>query len=404
MVSSITLTFGRSAPLPPITRLEEDRQTRRCARLRRAVKAAIPPLLSAYRQEFDSLKPSAVGVDLERYYDLYEISQSDIQEAGAVTSPSIYDDDDMDTLRTLKSGFQALHLTRKLYLCSLLALNADGRGPDFPVWTAASESMSSLTSKTTQMANDIDKILLEEEGNSSSGHCSQNLTTLIRILPAFPLPPTPRIPLTPGKESMRGQMRKLSSLSQGIRGLQAKMHLLRDESERVLDESNESPEFGIDLLVQYDSIGSDLKRLVQEWEEGRTALAASIDKNDHRMSLSPTGLLAPMSPTLSLGGLTAVGGNSPDALKALNGYPRSPRSRSSTSTSSSAEEVFEAVALPRQKSLLTREERIAKMKEDRVRSALLRGKADANTNILKELETVIKLRPRGRTTGRMASV
>ena len=368
------------------------------------MKAAIPPLLSAYCQEFENLKPSAVSVDLERYYDLYEISQADIQEAGAFTSLSINDDDDMDTLRALKSAFQALHLTRKLYLCSLLALNADGRGPDFPVWTAASESMGSLISKTTQMAYDIDRILLEQEGNSSSGNCSQNPTTLIEILPAFPLPSTPRIPLTPGKESMRGQMRKLSSLSQGIRGLQAKMHLLRDESERALDESNESPELGIDLLVQYDSIGSDLKKLVQEWEEGRIALAASIDKNDHRMSLSPTGLLAPMSPTLSLGGLTAIGGNSPDALKALNGYPKSPRSRSSTSTSSSGEEVFEAVALQRQRSLLTREERIAKMKEDRVRSALLRGKADANTNMLKELETVIKLRPRGRTTGRMTSV
>ena len=113
-----------------------------------------------------------MGVDLERYYDLYEISQSDIQEAGAVTFSSISDDDDMDTLRALKSVFQALHLTRKLYLCSLLALSADGRGSDFPVWTAASESMSSLISKTTQMANDVDRILLEEQGNPTSGPCS----------------------------------------------------------------------------------------------------------------------------------------------------------------------------------------------------------------------------------------
>ena len=203
---------------------------------------------------------------------------------------------------------------------------------------------------------------------------------------------------------MRGQMRKLSSLSQGIRGLQAKMHLLRDDSERVLDESNENSKFGVDLLEQYDSIGSDLKDLVQEWEDGRSALATSVDKNELRASCSPSLLLAPMSPTLSLGGLTAVGDNSPDALKALNGCPRSPRSRSSTTTSSSCEEVFEAVALPRQRSLLTREERLAKIKEDRVRQALARGKADANTHMLKELETVIKLRPRGRTTGRMTSV
>ena len=362
-------------------------------------------MLSLYRQEHDILKDLTVNVDLERYYDLYEISQSEMQEADAVIPPDIHDDDDdMDTLKALKSGLQGLHLRRKLYLCSLLALHADGRRSDFPVWTAATESMISLASTTNRMASSIANTLSEEEGKSPPWCHWYELIMLIMTLTAFPVPPTPRIPLTPGRERMRAQMRKLSSLSQGIRGLQAKMHLLRDESERVLDETNEISEFGANLLVQYDSIGSDLKILMQEWEEGRTALAASIDKNDHRTSLSSTGLLAPMSPTLSLGGLTAVGENSPDALKALNGFPRSSRSRSSTNTSSSGEEVFEAVALPPQRSLLTREERIAKMKEDRVRSALNKGKAATNTNMLKELETVIKLRPRGRTTGRMTSV
>ena len=181
------------------------------------------------------------------------------------------------------------------------------------------------------------------------------------------------------------------------------MHLLADESERVLEESTENPGCGNSLLMQYESIGADLKGLIQEWEGGRAALAANIDRNENRLSRSPSGLLAPMSPTLSLGGLTAVGGSSPDALKALSEYPRSSRSRSSTNSSSS-EEIFEAVALPRQRSLLTREERIAKMKEDRVRQALTRSKVDVNTHMLKELETVIKLRPRGRTTGRMTSV
>ena len=182
------------------------------------------------------------------------------------------------------------------------------------------------------------------------------------------------------------------------------MHLLRDESDRVLDESNDVSELGANLLTQYDSIGEDLKDLMREWENGRTALASSIGKNGHRLSLSPNAMLAPMSPTSSLGGLTAIGGSSPDALKALNEYPKSLRSRSSTTSSSSGEEVFEAVALARQKSCLTREERIAKMKEDRVRQSIAKGKADANNHMLKELETVIKLRPRGRTTGRITSV
>lgn len=199
-------------------------------------------------------------------------------------------------------------------------------------------------------------------------------------------------------------MRKLSSLSQGIRGLQAKMHLLRDESDKVLDNTDDVSQTGPNLLLQYDSIGEDLKILLQEWEQGRAALASNIDKNENRRSLSINSKAIPLSPTPSLGGLTVVEGSPTNALHPLNGFPPTPRSRSSTTTSSSGDEVFEAVAVPRQRSTLTREERLAKMKEDRVRQAIAKGKADANTHMLKELEMVIKLRPRGRTTGRISSI
>ncbi len=230
------------------------------------------------------------------------------------------------------------------------------------------------------------------------------LQSLILISLAFPVPPTPKAPLTPGRESVRSQMRKLSSLSQGIRGLQAKMHLLREESDKALEQSEEISEFGSNLMVQYDSIGADLKDLMQEWEEGRAALAMNITKNVKRISSSFGGSLMPPSPTLSLGGLTAVGGSPTNAMTALHGHSRSNRSLSSDTTSSSGEEVFEAVALPRQRSTLTREERLAKMKEDRVRQAIDKEKVNASTHMLRELETVIKLRPRGRTTGRMTSI
>lgn len=154
-------------------------------------------------------------------------------------------------------------------------------------------------------------------------------------------------------------------------------------------------------MIQYESIGMDLKALMQEWEDGKAALASNIDRNERRVS-SMSGIL---SPTTSLGGLTAVEeGNASDALKALNGEARS---RSSMDFSSSdAEEVFEAVAIPRQRSALTREERIAKMKEDRVKRDSMKDKAEANTHMLRELESVINMRPRGRTTpaGRVTSI
>lgn len=176
---------------------------------------------------------------------------------------------------------------------------------------------------------------------------------------------------------------------------------MRDESDRSLNDTEDVSELGTNLMIQYESIGIDLKALMQEWEDGKAALALNIDRKERRLS-SMSGIL---SPTTSLGGLTAVEeGNASDALKALNGEARS---RSSMDFSGSdAEEVFEAVAIPRQRSTLTREGRIVKMKEDRAKKESMKDKVEANTRMLRELESVINLRPRGRTTpgGRITSI
>jgi hypothetical protein len=178
------------------------------------------------------------------------------------------------------------------------------------------------------------------------------------------------------------------------------MHVLREESDKTLDASEDISELGPNLMAQYESIGYDLRTLMQEWENGKTALVLTIDKNERRISQSSAGLKSPVS---SLGGLTAVEEGSPmDALRALNGENRS---RSSMDFSGSeVEEVFEAIAMPRQRSTKTRDERILKMKEDRARQDTLREKAEANTHMLRELESVINLRSRGRRTGRITSV
>ena len=199
-------------------------------------------------------------------------------------------------------------------------------------------------------------------------------------------------------------MRKLGNFSQGIRGLQAKMRLLRDESDRFLEEADEASESRNNLVAQYDSIGADLRDLMQEWEQGRAAIAMTFARNGHSRCVSAGGIFHSRSPTLSLEGSTVVGGSPRDAYQALHGHIMHERSRSSTTTSSSGEEIFEAVAAPRPRSTFTRDERLAKMKEDRMKQAVIQEGRQTNTHLLRELETVIKLRPRGRTTGRLDTV
>ncbi|KAJ6445850.1 proliferating cell nuclear antigen [Purpureocillium lavendulum] len=368
-VELVSRGYRITAPLPPISRLEDRSQSRKCVRLRRALRNALGDSLKTYIHISSVVRGFSEQTELEKYYDMYDVSDLDMSDALQGFSEEEFDDP--ESLRTLKILAARFHTTRKMVLCALLAFDANGESTDLLRWSTAVESLRRLNVTTKESYARMQSILSEEE--------------------SFPVPATPKIPLTPNRERWRSQLRKLNSLSTGIRGLQAKLHLLREESDRALDDSNDVSELGPNLMSQYESIGVDLKELMAAWEEGKAALALGIDRNEKRLSSMSTAL----SPTTSLSGLTTVGeGGTADALKALTG--ESPPS--SEAPEPDTPEVFEAVALPRPRSLLTREERITKMRDEREQKALARQQMDATRGMLRELETVINLRPRSRTS------
>ncbi|KAI6770460.1 hypothetical protein HG530_005089 [Fusarium avenaceum] len=372
----------RLAPLPPISRMEDRTQTRRCVRLRKALRNSFAEVLESYNQVCTVVSGFAEQTDLEQYYDIYDITDFDMSDARrGLTEEDLEDPESLRTLKILGARFFTI---RKLFLCALLALDANSDANELLRWTTAVESLLTLNRSTQAAQARLHSILSEEE--------------------TFPAPPTPSNVLTPGRERWRAQLRKLNSLSSGIRGLQAKLQLLREESDRTLNDSNDISELGPNLMAQYESIGMDLKDLMGAWEEGRAALALGIDRNEKRLSSMST-LLSPVS---SLSGLTTVdeNGGTAAALKALTGESP-PSSDYAYSAEHDSPEVFEAVALPRPRSMLTREERIIKVREDREQKALARQHVDATKGMLRELETVINLRPRTRASapaGRIVSM
>ncbi|KAI9845802.1 MAG: hypothetical protein M1837_004482 [Sclerophora amabilis] len=363
-VELISRGYRLSTPLPPVSRLEDQTQTKRCARLRRALKKCLVTALPPYIQACDRLRPLAEDLDLERYCDIYELSEMDIQDAELGANDANFDDG--ESLRALKVMFHRLRTLRRVLLCCLLAIDADGGSLDFARWGAATDEIKQLDVITAEANEKLRRILSEEEH--------------------FAVPPTPKSPQTPGKERVRVQLRKLNALSQGVRGFQAKLHLLREESAKSFDDAGEVSELGSSLMAQYESLGNDLKLLLHEWENGKSALTLNMSKHESRMSLASNGV---KSPTPSLGGNTVVDGSPSDALRALTGEEKSPSSVDLSNSEN--EEVFEAIGLPRQRSALSRDERIAKMKDERARLASKRESAQANTHMLRELESVINL-------------
>jgi Mysoin-binding motif of peroxisomes len=378
-VELVSRGYRLSSPLPPITRLEEKGQARRCARLRKSLHRAYAACVPPFQESCSSLRSLISEDDFEKYLDVYDITNPDIQEANLGFSSTEFDD--MESLKSLRIFQLRLSVLRRVFLCSLLSLEADGRKTDFPRWKTAVDAMERLASVTAEYSEKINSILLEEESFS------------------FPSTPSKRHSINPERDRLRNQVRKLGSLSSGIRGLQAKLQILREESSKSLEETDDVSEIGASLLAQYDSIGADLKSLMQAWETGKASLVAGLERTERRISqASSSGL---RSPAMSLGGLTAVdemisGGSPTDALRALNGEIPLHASDSSgphSADSQSDEEIFEAIAIPRTRPSLTREQRIAKMQEERVRATAARERRDAGMSMIRELESVIHLRP-----------
>lgn len=205
----------------------------------------------------------------------------------------------------------------------------------------------------------------------------------------------------------QSQSRRISQLSSGIRSIQARVYLFRDDSTEALSSSTSESELlalSSSLRQQYDAIGSDLRGLMHAWETGRQSLVDDITRQEQRVSRASSGWC---SSTPSIGGLTAVeededieakGSLSPRSAafqKLVGDRPVTPPTTESEDDGSKDGEVFEAVAAPplRQRSTVTREERIKKMYEAREQQATMREKRDANMNMIRELQTVINLRP-----------
>lgn len=357
--------------------------------------------LNRHATAFHALQPLAKSSNLDKYYDIYEISNIEVQEFQL--GLGLADGEDAETLRALRTVFARIFTARKIVLCTLLALEANGSSADFTRWSTAMDEVQALAMSTGEAAQRIIDLLNEEDHKA-------------------PATPSPKVPSTPGRENTKVQLRKLNTLAQGIRALHAKMHLIREEAEADLDNANSSStEISTTLLTQYESIGADLKNLMQEWEVGRASLAMSAERNSVSVAngnmlgdyisrssssfRSSVGARTPMSPTFRIGSesAVAVAGSPLDALRSLNGdLPLfSPLEESSNETAAGGGdgEIFEAVALPvrKKRMSLTRDERMAKMREERERMAAARERMEASTSMLRELETVIKLRPSNRT-------
>lgn len=150
-----------SSPLPPVTRIEDKAQSRKCIRLRKALRGALADVLKTYISVSAVTRGFAEQTDLEKYLDVYEISDFDLSDANREFDTDEFED--AESLRTLKIVSSRLHTMRKLFLCSLLALDASGEKQDLLRWTAAVEALRTVNASIEAACSKLRAVLSEEE-------------------------------------------------------------------------------------------------------------------------------------------------------------------------------------------------------------------------------------------------
>ena len=117
-----------------------------------------------YFLAFDRIRRFATDLDLEKYFDIYEISKMDVEDAQTLAQTEAASLEVFQGLHELKVSMQKLHTIRKVFLCCLLALDADGGKVDFTVWSTAADALTGISTLTANTVSTIDAILCEEEG------------------------------------------------------------------------------------------------------------------------------------------------------------------------------------------------------------------------------------------------
>lgn len=118
-------------------------------------------MIENYVQISTAIKGFAEQIDLEKYHDIYDISDFDISDAMRGFSEEEFDD--TESLRSLKIAAARFHIIRKLLLCSLLAFDAAGDNNDYLRWSTAVEGLKTLNEVTSQSFERVRQLLSEEE-------------------------------------------------------------------------------------------------------------------------------------------------------------------------------------------------------------------------------------------------
>ena len=142
--------------------MERNSQARKCARLRWKVLSSLTITIPPQIRAIDFLRPFTREIDLEKFYDIYDIRPEDLVELRVGIDDGEYED--MQSLKVLKTLFHRLYTIRKIFTCYLLALEANGGHRDHAQWRIVKDQLEILGGLMETVGEEVKNFLLQEQG------------------------------------------------------------------------------------------------------------------------------------------------------------------------------------------------------------------------------------------------
>lgn len=377
-VELVARGYRLSLPAPPLGRIEAAQETSvlKNQRIRIDLVKYLRSVIPAYSDTAEAIRQFAhadtvggmdqvknsVDSNAELLKEVVECMQLPVEEAQKILH--------------LRQIYELVQQARRSFLTGVMSINPKLNSSDLLTFTAMLEGIRKCNAVTQAACYQVKSMLLTDQMYAAT---------------------SPKSPSSPSNRHWRQQVQKVKALTNGVRSLQAKMGIMVEDANLTLNNGNEDISLlGPKFMDQYESIGKELKDLMEAWETGKASLQMSVDKdrNSRRMSRMSDILLSPRT-LESLSTLSKQSGGPEEALDKLNGT--SPHDSSPTSPQSpqfpQEPEMFEAIATQfRPRSQLTREERIQKMREERAAKTETQQKTLQNGWVIGELKNVLESR------------
>ena len=233
-VELVSRGYQLSSPAPPIGRIELNSNLRRCKKLRQSLVATLALAYTGYARSITQIQ-DFVSVDLmDQLSIVYNIKLCPLDTTIEVSQDA--------PITELRACILKLHQRRRYFLCSLLALDVSSPTAE---WKKIYDTLSSLTLLVSQLAQELTHNLEDE------------------ILPVRQEDPA---------ISETEHAKKMNGLIQSLRTLQAKMHVVREDS--VNSMVNADARTRQLTATLYESLGEDIATLAEEWRKGRNILSS----------------------------------------------------------------------------------------------------------------------------------